>query len=47
MHINGNAIYYVNHPWLRWLSDRLEAEADTAAAAAVGHFFWGSLGFGV
>lgn len=31
VHINGNAIYYVEHPWLRWLNSRLIEEAATDA----------------
>ena len=29
VHINGNAIYYAEHPWLRWLNSRLIEEAAT------------------
>ena len=29
LHINGNAIYYIQHPWLRWLHQRLMEEAST------------------
>eukprot|EP00913_Durusdinium_trenchii_P025694 g24114.t1 len=29
LHINGNAIYYIHHPWLRWLNSRLMDEATT------------------
>ena len=29
LHINGNAIYYIHHPWLRWLNQQLIAEATT------------------
>ncbi|CAJ1431512.1 unnamed protein product [Effrenium voratum] len=33
MHINGNAIYNVRHPWLRWLHEQLESEAGTENAS--------------
>ncbi|CAE7350571.1 CSMD1, partial [Symbiodinium natans] len=29
LHINGNAIYNLRHPWLRWLYEQLEEEQST------------------
>eukprot|EP00435_Cladocopium_sp_Y103_P036360 s1429_g9.t1 len=34
-YVNGNAIYNLRHPWLRWLHAQLEKEAEVDALASI------------